>query len=104
MRGRCDSQRPSSHGFRPARSRSPAASCTATSPDMDRFTMPSDHICVCICTYRRPTFLTALLQALADQETEGQFTYSVVVVDNDRARSAEAVVRDFTASTTLAVY
>src|SRR5262245_22044824 len=66
--------------------------------------MPSEHICVCICTYRRPAFLTALLHALVDQETEGRFTYSVVVVDNDRARSEEAVVRDFTASTTLAVH
>src|SRR5262245_57419920 len=65
--------------------------------------MPSEHICVCICTYRRPAFLTALLHALADQETAARFTYSVVVVDNDRARSAEAVVRDFAASAALAV-
>jgi len=35
--------------------------------------------------------LTRLLTELAAQETEGEFTYSVVVADNDERRSAEAV-------------
>jgi|SRR5579884_2404661 glycosyltransferase involved in cell wall biosynthesis len=50
------------------------------------------HIDVCICTYKRPELLKRLLEKLADQETEGRLTYSVVVVDNDRLRSAEPVV------------
>jgi succinoglycan biosynthesis protein ExoM len=58
---------------------------------------------VCICTYRRPELLGPLLEALAAQETGGRFAYLVVVIDNDHARSAEAVVRRFAASSPLAV-
>jgi succinoglycan biosynthesis protein ExoM len=54
-----------------------------------------NHISVCICTYKRPALLRRLLVELARQETAGRFTYSVVVVDNDRLRSAEAVVAGF---------
>jgi succinoglycan biosynthesis protein ExoM len=50
------------------------------------------HVTVCICTYRRPALLARLLEALAGQETAGRFSYSVVVVDNDREESARAVV------------
>jgi succinoglycan biosynthesis protein ExoM len=52
------------------------------------------HISVCVCTYRRPELLARLLEGLAHQETHGRFTYSVVVVDNDRTASARAVVED----------
>ena len=52
----------------------------------------SDHISVCICTYRRNRMLTRLLRNLALQETRDQFTFSVVVVDNDHAGSARADV------------
>ncbi len=55
------------------------------------------HVCVCICTYKRRPFLTRLLAELAAQETGGLFTYSVVVADNDRDRSAERVVDEFVA-------
>lgn len=53
------------------------------------------HVCIGICTYRRPRYLKRLLDALADLETGGLFTYSIVVADNDHARSAEPVVADF---------
>lgn len=57
--------------------------------------MPSlPHISVCICTFKRPTLLRHLLQELAVQETDGRFTFSTVVVDNDRLRSAEAIVSE----------
>ncbi len=62
-----------------------------------------EHICVCICTYKRPQFLERLLAELSRQITAGLFTYSIVVVDNDRLRSAEAVVLKFTAGSPLAV-
>ena len=55
------------------------------------------HVCVCICTYKRPHLLRRLLDELADQDTAGKFTYSIVVVDNDQLRSAEPIVLDFTA-------
>jgi succinoglycan biosynthesis protein ExoM len=57
-------------------------------------TTPKPHICVCICTYKRPAFLKRLLAELATQETGGLFTFSVVVADNDRQQSAAAVVDD----------
>ena len=55
------------------------------------------HISVCICSYKRPEALTQLLYALSDQETDGSFTYSIVVTDNDGRRSAEQVVKDYAA-------
>ena len=48
------------------------------------------HISVCVCTYKRPDLLKRLLLHLGEQATGGVFTYSIVVVDNDEARSAEA--------------
>ncbi len=56
---------------------------------------PLPHISVCICTYKRPDLLRRLLGELASQETAGRFTYSIVVADNDSARSAETTVTDF---------
>jgi glycosyltransferase involved in cell wall biosynthesis len=58
----------------------------------------TEHICVCICTYKRPELLQRLLESLKNQVTDDLFTYSVVVVDNDRQQSAEAVVSYFAAS------
>ena len=50
------------------------------------------HICICICTYKRPEMLEKLLVKLNDQETGELFDYSVVVVDNDRHESARKIV------------
>ena len=57
------------------------------------------HICVCICTFRRPRLLARLLKALDTQETQGAFHYDVVVVDNDKDGSARLVV-EFAATRT----
>jgi len=64
---------------------------------MQRATMstPTNHISVCVCTYKRPDLLQRLLKGLAEQDTRDLFTYSVVVVDNDICRSAEPVVCGF---------
>jgi glycosyltransferase involved in cell wall biosynthesis len=51
-----------------------------------------DHITVCICTYRRPELLLKLLNRLNTQKTDDAFTYSIVVVDNDEARTAADTV------------
>lgn len=53
------------------------------------------HISVCVCTYKRPAMLKRLLTELIRQETGGLFTYSVVVADNDEARSAGSMVAAF---------
>jgi succinoglycan biosynthesis protein ExoM len=56
---------------------------------------PLEHICVCICTFKRPHLLHRLLRGLERQETGGLFTTSAVVIDNDPARSAGSVVNAF---------
>ena len=61
------------------------------------------HIAVCICTYKRPEYLKRLLEELAGQETGGLFTYSIVVVDNDRSESARSVVSGFAASSPIQI-
>ena len=61
------------------------------------------HISVCVCTYKRPELLKRLLEDLRCQDTGGLFTYSIVVVDNDHSRSAEAVVGDFAVSSDIPI-
>lgn len=50
------------------------------------------EITVCVCSYRRPELLEQLLAALAVQRTDGLFTFSCAVVDNDASESARRVV------------
>ena len=59
------------------------------------------HICVCICTYKRPDFLKRLLTELDGQDTGGLFTYSIVVADNDESQSARPVVNAFDAASAI---
>ena len=61
------------------------------------------HIAVCLCTHKRPDLLKKLLHELDVQDTAGLFTYSIVVVDNDRLQSAESVVADFAANSKVSV-
>jgi succinoglycan biosynthesis protein ExoM len=53
------------------------------------------HICVCICTYKRPELLKRLLTKLEEQETEDLFDYSIVIVDNDSSESAREPVDSY---------
>lgn len=53
------------------------------------------HICVCICTYKRPEMLGRLLSKLEEQKTEDLFDYSIVIVDNDKSESARQIVESF---------
>jgi succinoglycan biosynthesis protein ExoM len=55
-------------------------------------TVEPDEITVCVCTYRRPELLERLLAALAVQRTDGLFTFSCAVVDNDASASARNVL------------
>jgi len=50
------------------------------------------HICVCVCTFKRPRHLAALLEALDAQETGQAFDFDIVVVDNDKAGSARPII------------
>jgi succinoglycan biosynthesis protein ExoM len=65
-------------------------------------TPPTKHICVCVCTYRRPLFLKRLLEELGTQDIQG-FTYSIVVADNDDLQSAKPVVAAFSAVSSIPV-
>jgi succinoglycan biosynthesis protein ExoM len=54
-----------------------------------------EHICVCICTFKRPQLLQQLLEKLQHQGTDNTFTYSAVVVDNDAKKSGKPIVDKF---------
>jgi succinoglycan biosynthesis protein ExoM len=60
-------------------------------------------ITVCVCTFKRPSFLENLLRTLEVQRTDNLFEYDVVVADNDAARSAEPVVRSRGPSSNLKI-
>lgn len=62
-----------------------------------------DHITVCICTYRRNVQLAKLLRNLGLQRTNGLFTFSIVVVDNDAEGPARAEVARLGPETGLAI-
>lgn len=67
-------------------------------------TSPSPHhISVCICTLKRGELLRQTLTHLENQRTEGLFTYSVVVADNDVMESAREVVAAFSSTAGLPV-
>jgi|SRR5271167_2042618 len=68
-----------------------------------KVTKAIEHISVCICTYKRPQFLKRLLEKLNGQETNGLFSYSIVVVDNDHLQSSERFVLDFSAGSSFPI-
>jgi glycosyltransferase involved in cell wall biosynthesis len=62
-----------------------------------------EHISVCVCTFKRHQLLERLLRKLEDQVTEGLFSFSVVVVDNDASCSAKSIVERAQASSKLCI-
>lgn len=54
-----------------------------------------DHISICICTLKRPEMLARVLDGVISQVTESAFTLEVVVVDNDKMRSAQGIVHKY---------
>lgn len=90
---RCSEREGAGPGFIPASFSALASAMTNAIP----------HICVCVCTYRRPDFLRRLLTELGSQETGAGFTYSVVVVDNDKLESASVVLQEAAAWLRIAV-
>ena len=54
-----------------------------------------DHISVCICTFKRPEMLTHTLEGVIYQITDSAFTFEIVIVDNDKMRSAEELVHKY---------
>lgn len=62
------------------------------------------RIDVCIATYKRPELLRKLLRSLVGQETMGEFSYDIIVVDNDAGHSAEPVVNQFSNESCKVIY
>ncbi len=58
---------------------------------------PISHITVCVCTFKRGHLLRDFIDGLTFQRTDGLFTYDLVIVDNDSARSAEQTVSKYAA-------
>jgi len=58
---------------------------------------------VCICTYKRPELLRRLLSKLEEQETEGLFDYTIVIVDNDRFESARQTAEAFARQSKISI-
>ena len=61
------------------------------------------HISVCICTYNRAELLGRLLEELGKQDTNGLFSYSIVVADNDVAESGKGVVDRFASTSAIKI-
>jgi succinoglycan biosynthesis protein ExoM len=65
--------------------------------------LKNDHICVCICTYKRPELLKLLLSKLEEQVTESHFDYSIVIVDNHRLESARSTVESYARQSKISI-
>lgn len=65
--------------------------------------MQKKHICICICTFKRPQFLGHALENLRALKTDDLFDYSIVVADNDKDQSAKEIVEHFAATTSIKV-
>jgi glycosyltransferase involved in cell wall biosynthesis len=57
--------------------------------------MKKDKIDICICTYKRPYMLEQLLKHIESLITDSKFTYSVIIIDNDKDRSASKVISSY---------
>ena len=63
--------------------------------DVVRGAVPITNVTVCVCTMKRLGELARLLEALLDQDVTDDFRFSVVVVDNDVARTARSIVDEY---------
>jgi len=61
-----------------------------------------DFISVCICTYLRPEMLAKALEAVISQEASS-FSLEIIVVDNDKNRSAQEKVHHIQSGTKIPI-
>lgn len=51
-------------------------------------------VSICICTYRRPKQLASLLKCLSEHKNDNLYPMEVIVIDNDKYKSAAPVVKE----------
>jgi glycosyltransferase involved in cell wall biosynthesis len=66
-------------------------------------TMCSPDITIVLCTYDRPEMLRNALRSITAQETGGEFSYEIVVIDNASTDPTRAVVTEIAASSVVPV-
>lgn len=57
--------------------------------------MSKEHICICVCTFKRPQMLKRFLHKTVELITNNDFTFSIVIADNDKNGTAQKVVEVF---------
>jgi succinoglycan biosynthesis protein ExoM len=60
---------------------------------MNQNILQQDLVSVCICTFKRPELLKSAIDGVMSQNTNDEFLFELVIVDNDSMRSAEDVVK-----------
>src|SRR5664280_2641165 len=73
----------------------PSAELPRRDPEETAGSALQTHISICLCTFKRTELLGTLLEGLLRQQTDEQFTYSIIVVDNDRQESGRQTVERF---------
>ena len=76
---------------------------TAECANSEQMSLGLPHICVCICTFKRPDLLKRLLKALKEQDTNHRFSFSILIVDNDRSESARSVAENFVSASEISI-
>ena len=62
-----------------------------------------EHISVCIATHKRNELLRKLMLSLLSQRTDGLFSYSIIVVENDEEEAAKKEVEEIIKTSTISV-
>lgn len=62
------------------------------------------HVDICISTFRRPALLSILVSSLLRQKVDDGLRFRIVIVDNDAAQTARAVVNSFSGSPIPIIY
>ena len=65
---------------------------------MSPATPPAVDLTLLVCTFNRSDDLREMLETALAQETDGAFTYDVIVVDNNSTDGTRAVVENLIAS------
>jgi succinoglycan biosynthesis protein ExoM len=65
--------------------------------------VPKHHITICICTYKRSELLKRLLAKLGAQQSNDLFDYSIVIVDNDKLKSADQTVSTYASKSQISI-